>query len=225
MKLEPQHSERDDRRLGPTRVGSPEPQACAREPMKCVWSGYPDYNRDCRSRIPASVVVKAWHREIQVKGTVEGFFYFSWRSGVWLAYGLEDGSVRGVYCPTHCVDRDTRGAQGAQPRTRTPADAPSGDAPSGDAPSGDAPSGDALVRDEPSWDAPVRDTPSGDAPSGDAPVRDEPSWDAPVRDTPSGDAPAEDAPAEDAPADVGENAPAKVEIDTCRVTRLGVALR
>jgi hypothetical protein len=92
--------------------------------MKCVWSGYPDYNRDCRSRIPASVVVKAWHREIQIKGTVEGFFYFSWRSGVWLAYGLEDGSVRGVYCPTHCVDRDTRGAQSAQPRTEAPADIP-----------------------------------------------------------------------------------------------------
>jgi hypothetical protein len=92
--------------------------------MKCVWSGYLDYNRDCRSRIPASVVVKAWHREIQLKGTVEGFFYFSWRSGVWLAYGLEDGGVRGVYCPTHCVDRDTRGSQGAEPRAEAPADTP-----------------------------------------------------------------------------------------------------
>jgi hypothetical protein len=92
--------------------------------MKCVWSGYPDYNRDCRSRIPASVVVKAWHREIQIKGTVEGFFYFSWRSGVWLAYGLEDGRVRGVYCPTHCVDRDTRGAQGDQPQAEPPTDTP-----------------------------------------------------------------------------------------------------
>ncbi|HXP99385.1 MAG TPA: hypothetical protein VN845_04885 [Solirubrobacteraceae bacterium] len=92
--------------------------------MKCVWSGYPDYNRDCRSRIPASVVVKAWHREIQLKGTVEGFFYFSWRSGVWLAYGLEEGGVRGVYCPTHCVDRDTRGSQGAEPRAEAPADTP-----------------------------------------------------------------------------------------------------
>jgi hypothetical protein len=124
MKLQRQHSERDDRRLGPTRVGSPEPRVRAEQPMKCVWSGYPDYNRDCRSRIPASVVVKAWHREIQLKGTVEGFFYFSWRSGVWLAYGLEDGGVRGVYCPTHCVDRDTRGSQGAEPRAETSADTP-----------------------------------------------------------------------------------------------------
>jgi hypothetical protein len=88
--------------------------------MKCVWSGYPDYNRDCRSRIPASVVIKAWHREIQLKGTVEGFYYFSWRSGVWLAYVLRDGRVRGVYCPTHCVDRDTRETQGDGPTAEAP---------------------------------------------------------------------------------------------------------
>jgi hypothetical protein len=80
----------------------------AEEPLKCVWSGYPDYDRDCRSRIPASVVAKAWQREMQLKGTVEGFFYFSWRSGVWLAFGVADGGVRGVYCPTHCSERDSR---------------------------------------------------------------------------------------------------------------------
>jgi hypothetical protein len=76
--------------------------------MKCVWSGYPHYDRDCRARIPASVVVKAWHREMGRKGAVEGFFNFSWRHGVWLAYGLSDGGVRGVYCPTHCSERDSR---------------------------------------------------------------------------------------------------------------------
>jgi hypothetical protein len=76
--------------------------------MKCVWSGYPAYERYCRSRIPASVVVKAWQRERQLKKVVEGFFYFSWRSGVWLAFGVEDGSVRGVYCPTHCSERAAR---------------------------------------------------------------------------------------------------------------------
>jgi hypothetical protein len=79
--------------------------------MKCVWSGYPNYERDCRSRIPASVVIKAWQREMQLKGTVEGFFYFSWRSGVWLAFGLAEGGVRGVYCPTHCSERDSRETQ------------------------------------------------------------------------------------------------------------------
>ena len=82
--------------------------------MKCVWSGYPSYDRDCRSRIPTSVVVKAWHREMQLKGTVEGFFYFTWRSGVWLAFGLPDGGVRGVYCPTHCSERDSRETGGEE---------------------------------------------------------------------------------------------------------------
>ncbi len=84
------------------------PSASAEDPMKCVWSGYPSYERTCRSRIPSSVVVKAWQRERQLKDIQEGFFYFSWRSGVWLAFGAKDGSVRGVYCPTHCSERDAR---------------------------------------------------------------------------------------------------------------------
>jgi hypothetical protein len=91
--------------------------------MKCVWSGYPHYNRDCRSRIPASVVIKAWHREIQLEGTLEGFFYFTWRHGRWLAYGMRDGKVRGVYCPTHCVDRDLRGTPGEDAEGEAPEDA------------------------------------------------------------------------------------------------------
>jgi hypothetical protein len=162
MKLQRHHGERDGRRLGQTRVGSPEPAAAVgppaevtagpaevteepvetvagpalvgaepaevgevgEEPMKCVWSGYPDYNRDCRSRIPATVVVKAWHREIQLKGTVEGFFYFSWRHGVWLAYGVREGGVRGVYCPTHCHQRNSRETQGEEPATPAPLDVP-----------------------------------------------------------------------------------------------------
>lgn len=97
--------------------------------MKCVWSGYPKYDRDCRSRIPASVVVKAWQREMQLKGTEEGFFYFAWRSGVWLAFGAQDGSVRGVYCPTHCSERDSRGVRVEDRRTdleRREADHPKG---------------------------------------------------------------------------------------------------
>jgi hypothetical protein len=78
------------------------------EPLKCVWSGFPSHERSCRSRIPASVVVRAWHREMQLKGAREGFFHFSWRSGVWLGYGLADGGVRGVYCPTHSAERAER---------------------------------------------------------------------------------------------------------------------
>ncbi len=85
------------------------PSEPAPEPLKCVWSGYPHYDRDCRSRIPASVVVKAWQRERQLHGTVEGFFNFTWRQGEWLAYGLRDGGVRGIYCPTHRSERDSRG--------------------------------------------------------------------------------------------------------------------
>jgi hypothetical protein len=92
------------------------------EPLKCVWSGFPHYDRSCRSRIPASVVRKAWGREMQLKGVEEGFFYFSWRSGVWLAYGLRDGGVRGVYCPTHCSERDSR----ETPVQATPTDRPVG---------------------------------------------------------------------------------------------------
>lgn len=79
------------------------------EPLKCVWSGLPGDERSCRSRIPASVVVRAWHREMHLKGAEEGFFHFSWRSGVWLGYGCSDGRVRGVYCPTHRAARESRG--------------------------------------------------------------------------------------------------------------------
>lgn len=88
-----------------------QPVAAAEEPLKCVWSGFPGNERSCRSRIPVSVVVRAWHREMQLGGVQEGFFRFSWRSGVWLGYGLSDGGVRGVYCPTHCSERESRGAQ------------------------------------------------------------------------------------------------------------------
>jgi hypothetical protein len=79
------------------------------KPLKCVWSGFPGHERSCRSRIPASAVVRAWHREMQLKGIEQGFFHFSWRSGVWLGYGLPDGGVRGVYCPTHSAERESRG--------------------------------------------------------------------------------------------------------------------
>jgi hypothetical protein len=91
-----------------------------KEPLKCVWSGYPHYKRDCRSRIPVSVVEKAWRREKQLKGTVEGFFYFEWRNGVWLGFGLPDGGVRGVYCPTHCSERDSREVRVEDLRTDQP---------------------------------------------------------------------------------------------------------
>lgn len=120
---QPQHSSRPVR----LRAAVPSPGtegerlAPAEDPMKCVWSGYPSYERDCRSRIPASVVVKAWQRERQLEGTEEGFFNFSWRSGVWLAFAAKDGTVRGVYCPTHCSERDARETQDEGPPRDGPA--------------------------------------------------------------------------------------------------------
>lgn len=82
----------------------------AGELVKCVWSGYPNYDDPCRSRIPIAVVVEAWEREMTLNGTLEGFFHISWSDGVWLAYGLRDGGVRGVYCPDHRSERDARHA-------------------------------------------------------------------------------------------------------------------
>lgn len=75
------------------------------ELLRCVWSNHPNHDRDCRSCIPADVVAEAWRRENEEYGLSEGFFYFTWNSGVWLAYGFRDGRVRGVYCPAHCAKR------------------------------------------------------------------------------------------------------------------------
>ncbi|MGC2373585.1 MAG: hypothetical protein WA484_06900 [Solirubrobacteraceae bacterium] len=122
MKPERHNSDPEDRKPARLRSVEASPAGAPEEPLKCVWSGYPAYERDCRSRIPASVVIKAWQRDMQLKGTVEGFFNFPWRNGVWLAYGLEDGGVRGVYCPTHCSERDSRGAQEEIPPEDGPED-------------------------------------------------------------------------------------------------------
>lgn len=78
------------------------------ELLRCVWSNHPDHTRDCRACIPADVVEAAWQRESDERGTREGFFYFSWNSGTWLAYGFRDRRVRGVYCPTHCAERTAK---------------------------------------------------------------------------------------------------------------------
>ncbi len=118
--MKPPHSEPHppqprSRHLTEVRPSEPTP-----EPLKCVWSGYPHNDRDCRSRIPASVVIKAWQREMQLNGTVEGFFNFTWRHGEWLAYGLRDGGVRGIYCPTHRSERESRGVQITDRRAGSP---------------------------------------------------------------------------------------------------------
>jgi hypothetical protein len=78
------------------------------ELLRCVWSSHPDHALDCRACIPADVVTGAWRRETEEYGTPEGFFYFSWNESVWLAYGLRDRRVRGVYCPKHCAERTAK---------------------------------------------------------------------------------------------------------------------
>jgi hypothetical protein len=77
--------------------------------LRCVSSGYLADECSCRATIPGSVVASAWASEQDLLGSREDrFFRFAWRGGVWFAFGLSDGSVRGVYCPTHSAARAER---------------------------------------------------------------------------------------------------------------------
>jgi hypothetical protein len=76
--------------------------------MRCVWTNHPYGGRSCAACIPAAVVVAVWQRELAERRVPEGFFRFLWRGGEWLGYGLPNGVVRGVYCPTHSAQRDAR---------------------------------------------------------------------------------------------------------------------
>lgn len=77
-------------------------------PLQCVWTSHPDNIRGCQARVPARAVATAWRRELARGRTRAGFFHFAWRGQAWLAYGLPDGAVRGVYCPTHRAEREQR---------------------------------------------------------------------------------------------------------------------
>lgn len=93
--------------------------ATVHETLKCVWSGEADGAHSCAERIPVAVVERAWRRQMDDCLSSEGFFHFNWRGGAWLAYGLPDGSVRGVYCPTHRTARAARrGGAGQRAATR-----------------------------------------------------------------------------------------------------------
>lgn len=77
--------------------------------LRCVSSGYLADGCSCRSAIPASVVMTAWAGELDRSGSREDrFFRFAWRGGVWVAFGLREGGVRGVYCPEHSAARAGR---------------------------------------------------------------------------------------------------------------------
>lgn len=77
-------------------------------PLRCVWSGAVD-GCSCQARIGRDVVMRAWQRELDASGDREArFFHFISNGGVWMAYGMSDGQVRGVYCPSHNSQRAER---------------------------------------------------------------------------------------------------------------------
>ncbi|HEY2719380.1 MAG TPA: hypothetical protein VGI52_07100 [Solirubrobacteraceae bacterium] len=77
-------------------------------PLRCVSSSSVD-GCSCDSRISRDVVSQAWQRELEASGDDEArFFHFIGDGGVWMAYGLADGGVRGVYCPSHNSQRAER---------------------------------------------------------------------------------------------------------------------
>jgi len=85
-------------------------------PLRCVSSGYLTHGRSCGCTIPLGVVRAAWDRESERAGVHRnGYFHFAWEDRVWLAFGLSDGRVRGVYCPEHAAERDSRSFAHAAP--------------------------------------------------------------------------------------------------------------
>ena len=77
-------------------------------PLRCVSSGYLSDGCSCRATIPTGVVTDAWAREQRAGVRGDHYFHFTWRAEVWLAFGLSDGRIRGVYCPEHSAERDRR---------------------------------------------------------------------------------------------------------------------
>jgi hypothetical protein len=63
----------------------------------------------CASRIAPSIATAAWRLQLMRDGArSDGFFRFTWNGGAWLAYGLSNGRVCGVYCPAHSLERNQR---------------------------------------------------------------------------------------------------------------------
>jgi hypothetical protein len=90
-----------------TDVSPVDPRSRVDLPLRCVSSGYLSGGCSCPRTISAGAVMSAWALELE-KAPGDRFFHFTWRGGEWLAYGLEDGLVRGVYCPDHSAERDER---------------------------------------------------------------------------------------------------------------------
>jgi hypothetical protein len=76
-------------------------------PLECVWSSLDGCS--CGVNIPIDAVASAWARELDTTGDLDDrFFHFIWEGGVWVAYGLADGQVCGVQCPSHNSERAAR---------------------------------------------------------------------------------------------------------------------
>lgn len=76
--------------------------------LRCISSGYLSHGCRCHFTIPEHVAVEAWERECMFGHVADRFFRVLWRDEVWLAYGVADGTVRGVYCPDHRAEREER---------------------------------------------------------------------------------------------------------------------
>jgi hypothetical protein len=84
------------------------PAERANRELRCTSSGYLSHGCRCQITIPEHVVASAWERERLFGNADDRFFHVVWRDQVWLAYGLGDGTVRGVYCPEHRAEREER---------------------------------------------------------------------------------------------------------------------
>jgi hypothetical protein len=76
--------------------------------LQCVSSGYMSGGCSCPRTVPAGVVRAAWLAELERGATGDSFFQAAWGGQTWLAFGLEDGQIRGVYCPAHRAEREAR---------------------------------------------------------------------------------------------------------------------
>ncbi len=76
--------------------------------LRCVSSGYMADGCSCTRTVPASVAAAAWDAERARSGERSRLFQFAWQSEVWLAFGVEGGEVRGVYCAEHRARREAR---------------------------------------------------------------------------------------------------------------------
>ncbi len=96
------------RTTGRSPLGAEREAEAVELPLRCVSSD-PRDGCSCKGRIPRAVVEQAWCRELATSGDHEGrFFHLIHEGGVWQAYGLGDGQVRGVYCPSHNSQRAAR---------------------------------------------------------------------------------------------------------------------